>query len=94
MALQAKPNQFKISKIIQFLLVLASCKSLVTIYNSLLRKKSKKMIIGKVYQSFLQALALQVKESIRLWSLLEPTKITFYHKIHIVCMVLMPISLC
>lgn len=84
-----KPNLFKISKIIQFLLELALCKSLVTIWNSLSRKKSKKMIIGKVYQSFSQAQVLQAKESTRSCSSSEPTKITFYLKIHIVYMVLM-----
>ena len=94
MGLLDKHNLLKILRIILFHLVLHLCKSWEITCNFLLRKKLNKMIIGKVCLLFLQAQAHLDKDSIKLWSLYEQIRITFYQKTIIVCMVQMLILLC
>ncbi len=92
--LLVKPNQLKILKIIQFRQVPLLWKNLETISNFSSKRKSKRTIIGKVYQWSLQAQAAQEKDSTKLCNLLDPIKLISILKIHTAYMEQMPILLC
>lgn len=77
----------KTSKTIQFLQARNSCKNSMKWFTFSFRKRSKKMIIGKISVLFSPALTAQVRVSIRSWNGSEATNISSLQMIAIVCMV-------